>query len=126
MGNFSLFGKKRQEEAGEAEFMKALNLYQVESRANGVDADDIPEACGPFCHYKTIPLPTKSVIGSKAHLESLRAKDWRRAISNRMESTSAEEVTEGMVDVYRLSADGQAVATDLCVPVSQTILSKSA
>ncbi len=111
MGLFDIFGKKKREEAEAAELLKAILQFQVESRADGVETDDIPKAYGPFGLSKTNPIPTRSVIGSNAYLESLRTKDGRRVTANRMGSTSAEDVTSGMIDIYQLSDDGQAVAT---------------
>ncbi|MBX7132672.1 MAG: hypothetical protein K1X67_08365 [Fimbriimonadaceae bacterium] len=116
MGLFDFFGKKRKEEAEAAELLKAIMQFQVEARADGVDTDDIPKAYGPFGLCKTNPIPTRSVVGSNAYLESLRTKDGRRVTANRMGSTSAEDVTSGMIDIYQLSADGQVVATIYVCP----------
>lgn len=116
MGLFDFFGKKKQQEADAAELLKAIVQFQVEARTDGVDTDDIPKAYGPFGLCKTNPIPTKSVVGSNAYLESLRTKDGRRVTASRMGSTSAEDVTSGMIDIYQLSADGQAVATIYVCP----------
>lgn len=68
--------------------------FQVEARADGVEADDIPKAYGPFGLCKKNPIPTRSVVGSNAYVESLRTKetkkDGRRVSANRPGSTSAE------------------------------------
>lgn len=116
MGLFDLFGRKKKEEADAAELLKAIMQFQVEARADGVDTDDIPKAYGPFGLCKTNPIPTRSVAGSNTYLESLRTKDGRRVAANRMGSTSAEDVTSGMIDIYQLSADGQPVATIYVCP----------
>ena len=100
MGFFDLFGKKKQQEADAAELLKAIVQFQVEARTDGVDTGDIPKAYGPFGLCKTNPIPTKSVVGSNAYLESLRTKDGRRVTASRMGSTSAEDVTSGMIDIY--------------------------
>ena len=116
MGLFDFFGKKKKEDAETAELLKAIVQFQAEARADGVDTDDIPKAYGPFGLCKTNPIPTRSVVGSNAYLESLRTKDGRRVSANRMGSTSAEDVTSGMIDIYQLSADGQPVATIYVCP----------
>ncbi|MCW5230831.1 hypothetical protein [Verminephrobacter eiseniae] len=116
MGLFDFFGKKKKEDADAAELLKAIVQFQVEARADGVDTDDIPKAYGPFGLCKTNPIPTRSVAGSNAYLESLRTKDGRRVTANRMGSTSAEDVTSGMIDIYQLSADGQPAATIYVCP----------
>ena len=116
MGLFDFFGKKKQQEADAAELLKAIVQFQVEARTDGVDTDDIPKAYGPFGLCKTNPIPTKSVVGSNAYLESLRTKDGRRVTASRMGSTSAADVTSGMIDIYQLSADGHAVATIYVCP----------
>lgn len=111
MGLFDFFGKKKKEKAEATELLKAIMQFQVEARADGVDTDDIPKAYGPFGLCKTNPIPTRSVTGSNSYLESLRTKDGRPVTAHRVGSTSAEDVTSGMVDIYQLSADGQTVAT---------------
>ena len=116
MGLFDFIGKKKKEEAEAAELLKALVQFHVEARADGVDTDDIPKAYGPFGLCKTSPIPTRSVPGSKAYRENLRTKDGRRVTATRMGSTSAEDVTSGMIDIYQLSADGLAVATIYICP----------
>lgn len=116
MGLFDFFGKKKKEEAEAAELLKAIMQFQVEARADGVDTDDIPKAYGPFGLCNTNPIPTRSVVGSEAYLERLRTKDGRRVTANRLGSTSAEDVTSGMIDIYQLSADGQAVGTIYVCP----------
>ncbi len=116
MGFFDFFGKKKKEEAEAAELLKAIVQFQVESRADGVDTDDIPKAYGPFGLCKTNPIATRSVSGSNAYLESLRTKDGRRVTENGMGSTSAEDVTSEMIDIYQLSADGRAAGTIYICP----------
>lgn len=116
MGFFDFFGKRKKQEAEAAELLKAIVQFQVESRADGVDTDDIPKAYGPFGLCKTNPIPTRSVSGSNAYLESLRTKDGRRVTANRMGSTRAEDVTSGMIDIYQLLADGQAAGTIYICP----------
>ncbi len=125
MGLFDFFGKKKKEEAEAAELLKALVQFQVEARADGVDTDDIPKAYGPFGLCKTSPIPTRSVPGSNAYLESLRTKGGRRVTATRMGSTSAEDVTSGMIDIYQLSADGLAVATIYICPYHKRNSSKA-
>ena len=116
MGLFDFFGKKKKKEAEAAKLLEALVQYQIEARADGVDTDDIPKAYGPFGLCKTNPIPTRSVPASNAYLESMRTKDGRRVTAARMGSTSAKDVTTGMIDIYQLSADGLAVATFYICP----------
>src|SRR6218665_4086479 len=99
MGLFDFFGKKKKEDADAAELLKAIVQFQVEARADGVDNDDIPKAYGAFWLWKTNPIPTRSVAGSNAYLESLRTKDGGRLTVNRMGSTSADDVHSGMSSV---------------------------
>lgn len=125
MGLLDFFGKKKKEEAEAAELLKAIMEFQVEARADGVDTDDIPKAYGPFGLCKTNPIPTQSVFGSNAYLESLRTKDGRRVTAHRIGSTSAEDVTSGMIDIYQLSADGQPEATIYVCPYHKRNSSKA-
>src|SRR6218665_3348538 len=116
MGLFDFFGTKKKEAAAAAELLKAIVPFQVEARAAGADTEDIPKASGPFGLCNTNPIPTRSVAGSNGYLESRRTKDGRRVTANRMGSTSAEDVTSGMIDIYQLSADGQPAATIYVCP----------
>src|SRR6218665_1244562 len=116
MGLFDFFGKKKKEDADAAELLKAIVQFQVEARADGVDTEDIPKGYGPLGLCKTNPIPTRSVAGSNAYLERVRTKDGGRVTANRMGSTSAEDVTSGMIDIYQLWADGQAAATIYVCP----------
>lgn len=106
VGLFDLFGKKKKEEQEAAELLKAMIQYQVESRKDGVDTDDIPKGYGPFGLCKTNPVPTRGVPGSNEYLSRLRTKDGRAIESSRTGSTSAEDVTSGMIDMYRISSNG--------------------
>jgi hypothetical protein len=43
MGLFDFFGKRKKEEQEAAELLNAIIQYQVESRKDGVDTDEIPK-----------------------------------------------------------------------------------
>ena len=104
MGLLGFFGKKKKEDQESAELLKAMIQYQVDSRKDGVDTDDIPQGYGPFGLCKTNPVPTRSVPGSNEYLSRLRTKDGRPIESSRIGSTSAPDVTSGMVDMYSISS----------------------
>jgi hypothetical protein len=97
MGIFNFFGKKKEEDEEAVEFLKAMIRYQAESRKDSVDTDDIPKGYGPFGQCATNPVPTRSVPGSNEYLSRLRTKDGRPVESLRFGSTSAPEVTSGMI-----------------------------
>ena len=104
MGLLGFFGKKKKEDQESAELLKAMIQYQVDSRKDGVDTDDIPQGYGPFGLCKTNPVPTRSVPGSNEYLSRLRTKDGRPIESSRIGSMSAPDVTSGMVDMYSISS----------------------
>lgn len=110
MGLLDLFGKKKKEDREAAELMKALIQYQVESRKDGVDTDDIPKGYGPYGLCKTNPVPTRGIPGSNEYLSRLRTKDGRSVESSRIGSTSAEDVTSGAIDMYSISSGGGGVS----------------
>ena len=116
MGFFDLFGKKKKEEADAIELLKAMMQYQVEARTDGVETDDIPKAYGPFGLCKTNPIPTRSVSGSNSYLERLRTQNGSRVTANRVGSTSAEDVTSGMIDMYQVSTGETALGTIYVCP----------
>lgn len=104
MGLFDFFGKKkRKEEQDATELLKAFIQYQVESRKDGVDTDDIPKGYGSFGLCETNPVPTRDVSGSNEYLSRLRTIDGRPVESSRIGSTSAPDVTSGMIDMYAIS-----------------------
>ncbi len=106
MGLFDFFGKKKKEEQEAAELLNAIIQYQVESRKDGVDTDEIPNGYGPFGLSKTNPIPTRGVPGSNEYLARLRTKEGRSVESSRLGSTSAKDVTSGMIDMYNVSSGG--------------------
>ena len=110
MGLLDFFGKKKKEDQEAAELMKALIQYQVESRKDGVDTDDIPKGYGPYGLCKTNPVPTRGIPGSNEYLSRLRTKDGRSVESSRIGSTSAGEVTSGAIDMYSISSGGGGVS----------------
>ena len=111
MGLLDFFGKKKKEEQEALELLKAMMQYQVESRKDGVDTDDIPKGYGPFGLCKTNPIPTRGVPGSNEYLARLRTNDGRPIECSRIGSTSAKDVTSGMIDMYSISSGGVSLGT---------------
>lgn len=116
MGLLGFFGKKKKENQEAAELMKALIQYQVESRKDGVDTDDIPKGYGPYGLCKTNPVPTRGIPGSNEYISRLRTKDGRSVESSRIGSTSAEDVTSGAIDMYSISSGGVSLGTVYLCP----------
>lgn len=114
MGLLDIFGWKKKEEKETMGLMQEILQYQSESRADGVDTDEIPTGHGPFGLCVTNPIPTKSVIGSHAYLAQLHTSDGRQVESNRLGSTSAKEVTSGMIDMYQITANGTKTIIYIC------------
>ncbi|MBU1357653.1 MAG: hypothetical protein KKC79_05750 [Gammaproteobacteria bacterium] len=116
MGLLDFFGKKKKEDQEAAELMKALIQYQVESRKDGVDTDDIPKGYGPYGLCKTNPVPTRGIPGSNEYLSRLRTKDGRSIESSRIGSTSAEDVTSGAIDMYCITSGDVSFGTVYLCP----------
>lgn len=111
MGLLNFFGKKKKEDQEAAQLLKAIIQYQVESRKDGVDTDDIPKGYGPYGICKTNPVPTRGIPGSNEYLARLRTKDGRSIESSRVGSTTAEDVTSGAIDIYSISSGGVNLGT---------------
>lgn len=116
MGLLDFFGKKKKEDQEAAELLKALIQYQVESRKDGVDTDDIPKGYGPYGLCKTNPVPTRGIPGSNEYLSRLRTKDGRSIENSRIGSTSAEDVTSGAIDMYSITSEGVSLGTVYLCP----------
>jgi hypothetical protein len=116
MGLLDFFGKKKKEYQEGAELQKAIIQYQVESRKDGVDTDDIPKGYGPYGICKTNPVPTRGIPGSNEYLARLRTKDGRSIESSRIGSTTAEDVTSGAIDMYSISSGGVNLGTVYLCP----------
>ena len=116
MGLLNFFGKKKKEDQEAAELLKALIQYQVESRKDGVDTDDIPKGYGPYGLCKTNPVPTRGIPGSNEYLSRLRTKDGRCIENSRIGSTSAEDVTSGAIDMYSITSEGVSLGTVYLCP----------
>lgn len=125
MGIFDFFGKKKKEEQQIAEILKLMAQHQVESRKDGVETDDIPKGYGPFGLSKTNPIPTNSVSGSDDYLSRLRTKDGHPVESSRLGSTSAPDVTSGMIDIYAISRQGVNLGTVFLCPYHKKISTKA-
>jgi hypothetical protein len=108
------FGNREDQEA--AKLLKAIIQYQVESSKDGVDTDDIPKGYGPFGLCETNPIPTRGIPGSHVYLSRLRTKDGCSIESSRIGSTSAADVTSGMVDIYSISSGGVNLGTVYLCP----------
>ncbi len=107
MGLLDLFGKKsKEDEAAAREAMKAILQHQAESRKDAVDSDEIPTGYGPFGLCKTNPVPTQGVPESNKYISRLKTKDGRSVQCTRVGSTSAKDVTSGMIDMYSISCAG--------------------
>lgn len=111
MGLFDYFTKKREEKQAIHELYKAANEYRREARKNGVVTDDIPKGYGPFGLCQTNPIPTNGSSGSNDYLSRLRTNDGRAIGHSRIGSTSAPEVTSGMIDMYSISSQGVKLGT---------------
>ena len=116
MGLLDFFGKKKKEDQEAAELLKALIQYQVESRKDGVDTDDIPKGYGPYGLCETNPVPTQGIPGSNEYLSRLRTKDGRSIESSRIGSTIAEDVTSGAIDMYSITSRGVSIGTVYLCP----------
>lgn len=117
MGLFDIFNsKKKQEEEDAVKLLQALIEHQATMRKDSVETDDIPSAFGPYGLCKTNPIPTRSVPGSNEYLARLRTVDGLRVEANRLGSTSATEVTSGMIDIYNLTANGRHVGQVFICP----------
>ena len=116
MGLLDFFGKKKKVDKEAAELLKALIQYQVESRKDGVDTDDIPKGYGPYGLCKTNPVPTRGIPGSNEYLSRLRTKDGRSIESSRIGSTIAEDVTSGAIDMYSITSRGVSIGTVYLCP----------
>ncbi len=115
MGLFDFFGGKKRKEEKEAMEMLALYMqHQFDSRQGSVDTDELPNGIGPFGLVKTNPIPTRNVNGSNDYLSRLRTMRGSRVESRRVGSTGAEEITNGMIDIYVVSADGQEATLYIC------------
>jgi hypothetical protein len=116
MGLLDFFGKKKKEDQEAAELLKALIQYQMESRKDGVDTDDIPKGYGPYGLCKTNPVPTRGIHGSNEYLSRLRTKDGRSIESSRNGSTNKEDVTSGAIDIYSITSGGVSLGTVYLCP----------
>ena len=116
MGLLDFFGKKKKEDQEAAELLKALIQYQVESRKDGVDTDDIPKGYGPYGLCETNPVPTQGIPGSNEYLSRLRTKDGRSIENSRIGSTGAEDVTSGAIDMYSITSEGVSLGTVYLCP----------
>ena len=116
MGLLDFFGKKKKVDQEAAELLKALIQYQVESRKDGVDTDDIPKGYGPYGLCETNPVPTQGIPGSNEYLSRLRTKDGRSIESSRIGSTIAEDVTSGAIDMYSITSRGVSIGTVYLCP----------
>jgi len=115
MGLFDfLGGKKRKEEKEAMELIAMFAKHQADSRQGAVDADELPNGVGPFGLVKTNPIPTRNVRGSDEYLSRLRTIRGTRLETQRVGSTSAKEITSGMIDMYVVRADGQEVRLYIC------------
>lgn len=88
--------------------------HQAESREGSVDVDELPNGVGPFGLAVTNPIPTRNVSGSEAYLSRLKTLSEASVEFHRAGSTSAKEITSGMIDVYRISAGGQVATLYIC------------
>ena len=67
MGLLDFLGKKKKEEQEAAELLKTIIQYQVESRKDGVDTDDIPKGYTGFAkrtpfRLAVFPAPTNTFL----------------------------------------------------------------
>ncbi len=88
MGLFEFFGKKKEKDYEAAELLKAIIQYQVESRKDGIDTDDIPKGYGQYGLCKTNPVPNRGIPSSNEYLSRLHTKDRRSIEISLIGSTS--------------------------------------
>jgi hypothetical protein len=96
--------------------MLALAQFQAGANKDGVDTDDIPTGYGPFGRCNTNPIPTRGIPGSREYLARLRTLDGRKVESTRTGSTRAEDVTSGIIDMYKLQVGTEDLGTVFLCP----------
>lgn len=107
MGIFDFFKSKEQrEQEARADAIAQLMEAVAEMGAGGVDADQLPNGHGAFGLCVTNPVPTSSILGSTTYLARLRLQG-RPVTATRVGSTSAPEITDGAIDIYRIAQDGR-------------------
>ena len=114
MGMFDFLKSKKQKEQEEmeelAEGLAKMFTELKEMKTQGIDADRIPNGHGPYGLCATNPIPTTSPTGSNIYLGRLRL-NGRNVSASRFGSTSAKDVTAGMIDIYNLTQDGKGCGT---------------
>jgi hypothetical protein len=85
--------------------------FSDELKLKGSYEDQISNGYGPFGLTKTNPIPTTSPTASVVYLSQLRLSNGEQITYERIGSTSAAEVTEGMIDMYKISVNGEKITT---------------
>jgi hypothetical protein len=96
--------------------LKALAAHQERSRQGAVNSDQLPNGVGPFGLCPTNPIPTQNIFLTDSYLASLRTADGRRVDAKRTGSTSATEITSGMIDIFVLYCEGKEITTIYICP----------
>ena len=105
---------------------KEFKEFDDQARENSVDTDKLPTGYGPFGLCATNPIPTRNVEGSKAYLLNLRNLKGQGVQSSRIGSTSAPEVTGGMIDMYKVVCKEEAIETTIYICPYHKINSQAA
>jgi hypothetical protein len=117
MGIFDIFSsKKRRADDDAANALAEMMQLMVSTNPDAADVDVLPNGHGPFGLSPTNPIPTNGILGSEAYLARLRTPDGQKPQFNRLGSTSAPEVTSGMIDIYKLSIGGKEITTIYICP----------
>lgn len=90
----------------------------------GVDADELPNGVGEYGITPSNPIPCRTITGSTAYLNQLRATDGARVTYERIGSVTSG-VTPYPVDAYRIySLSGENLATLYLSPYQKRVSAK--
>ena len=90
--------------------------FSDDLKLKGTYDDQISSGYGPFGLTKTNPIPTTSTAASVKYLKQLRLNNGEPITYRRFGSTSATEVTEGMIDIYNIYSNGETITTFYLCP----------
>jgi len=103
------------------------NMFKLQSRLceNGIDADEFPNGQGEFGMTPSNPIPCKTVFGSNAYLDRLRAPDGSKVVYRHVGYVPSN-VTPQPVDAYGLChSNGNKLATIFISPYQRRISCKA-
>src|SRR5262245_11151288 len=108
-------------------FQKQKEMFEFQSLLceSGVDADELPNAQGEFGMTPSNPVPCKTVFGSNAYLDRLRAPDGSKVVYRRV-GYLPSNITPQPVDAYVLyHSNGEKLATIYISPYQKRISGKA-